>query len=107
MNKSTIIERVSSNLHMRKNVVEEVMTEVFGVIQEALIEGEKVSIANLGSFTPSISPAREQRTALNGGGVLQIAPNGKVNFKASDNLKKAIAEEGQATVRGAATKRSS
>lgn len=105
MNKSTIIERVSSNLHMRKNVVEEVMSEIFGVIQESLIDGEKVSIANLGSFESTISPAREQKTALNGGGILKIAPNGKVKFKASDNLKRAIAEEGRAKVRENAANR--
>ncbi len=61
MNKTQLTEAVAAKTNMKKKDAEAAVNQVFAVITEALVGGEKVQISGFGSFETKSRAARMGR----------------------------------------------
>ena len=89
MNKKELIKNVATKLDITQKDTEAVVSEVFNIIADALVDGEEVSVTGFGKFSVS---ERAARTGVNPstGEKLQIAASKAAKFKASKTLKEAL-----------------
>lgn len=66
MNKGELIDRVAERANVTKKVANEVVSATLEVLEEAVSEGEKVTLVGFGSFEPRERKAREGRNPKTG-----------------------------------------
>lgn len=86
MTKKELIKGLSELLDFTQIEAGEIVNTVFGMIEDALIEGEEVSISNFGKFIPVKVEEREARNPKTGE-IVTVAEHSKPKFKASSVLK--------------------
>jgi len=89
LSKSDIVEVVANKMGLSKSKAEEMVTLVFGTIEENLQRGEKVSIVSFGTFEVKSSKARMGRNPKTGESI-SIPPKKSVKFKAGKGLKELV-----------------
>ncbi len=89
MNKSQLIETLSriENLPLKK--AEEVVNTVFGDMERALIEGERVEIRGLGSFKVKQYDGYKGRNPKSGE-IIEVSPKKLPFFKVGKELKERV-----------------
>jgi integration host factor subunit beta len=89
MNKSQLIETLSrvENLPLKK--AEEVVNTVFGDMERALIEGERVEIRGLGSFKVKKYDGYKGRNPKSGE-IIEVSPKKLPFFKVGKELKERV-----------------
>jgi len=89
MNKSQLIEALSrvENLPLKK--AEEVVNTVFGDMERALIEGERVEIRGLGSFKVKKYDGYKGRNPKSGE-IIEVSPKKLPFFKVGKELKERV-----------------
>ena len=85
MEKWDIVERVASEVRIRKPAAEAAVGAVFASVAEALARGEDVAVAGFGRFARAEPPAREGHDPRTGEGIA-IGPSSGVSFKAAKAL---------------------
>jgi len=80
MKKSDIIALISSETGIPRRTVREVFDKTSDVITDAILEGEKVSITGLGTFSLTFRRARQSRNPVNGDPI-QVPERMAVRFK--------------------------
>jgi DNA-binding protein HU-beta len=66
MNKGELVDKVSEATGITKKDAERVITATLETIQEAVAEGEKVTLVGFGTFEPRDRQAREGRNPKTG-----------------------------------------
>jgi len=89
MNKSEMINAISTKANMTKKDSETAANAIFEVITEALASGDKVQIVGFGSFEVKDRPARVARNPRTGEDVKVAASKAPV-FKAGKALKDSV-----------------
>ena len=89
MNKSELAERLAGRTGMSKAAAMDAVDGVFGVIGEALANGEEARILGFGTFDTRNRPARTTRNPRTGENVLVAASTVPV-FKAGKTLKDVV-----------------
>ena len=89
MNKSELAERLAGRTGMSKAAAMDAVDGVFGVIGEALANGEEARILGFGTFDTRNRPARTARNPRTGENVSVAASTVPV-FKAGKTLKDAV-----------------
>jgi DNA-binding protein HU-beta len=84
--KAELVERIAELTGFPKTHVAMVYDTIFELVSEALIEGDKVSVPNFGTFSLSQRPARQGRNPRTGEAI-SISASKIVRFKVSKNLK--------------------
>lgn len=85
MTKIEIINKIGENVALPKKDIEKVVDTLVKVIQDALKEGEKVSITGLGSFSVKERKGRIARNPKTGEKV-EVAPKKVAKFKVGKEL---------------------
>jgi DNA-binding protein HU-beta len=85
MTKVEIINKIGENIALPKKDIEKLIDYLVQIIQDALKDGQKVSITGLGSFSVK---ERKGRTARNPktGEKVEVPPKKVVKFKAGIDL---------------------
>ena len=89
MKKAEIVECVSGEAGITKQVAQAAVGSVFDAIAGALARGEDVSIVGFGRFSRKDRPAREGRNPRTGERIA-IGPSAGVSFKAGKPLKDSL-----------------
>ena len=89
MNKTDLINNISSKSGLSKRDVEAVLNGVLGEITDALASGDKVQLIGFGTFE---TRKRSSRTGLNPqtGNTIEIPESTVPAFKAGNKLKEAV-----------------
>lgn len=66
MNKAELIDKVAEKASVTKKVANEVVSATLEVLEEAVAEGEKVTLVGFGSFEQRERKAREGRNPRSG-----------------------------------------
>lgn len=82
MNKAQIIERVAKKTGISKITVKKSVDAFIQIAEEALRNGEKVTITDFGSFVVAKQPARIGRN-FKTGAQIEIPPKAVVKFRPS------------------------
>jgi DNA-binding protein HU-beta len=85
MNKAELIRRVAGETGLPRSHAERVVSTLLKEIEDALIEGEKVTLVGFGSFNVHSRPARKGRNPKTGE-MIKIKPKKVVKFKAGTRL---------------------
>ena len=89
MNKAEMVERLAARTGQTGAVAREAVDSVFGMIGEALANGEEVRIAGFGTFGARTRPARTGRNPRTGKAI-SISASKSPSFKAGKTLKDAM-----------------
>ena len=89
MNKAETAERLAARAGLSKAAAREAVDALFGVIGEALANGEEVRIAGFGTFGTRSRPARTGRNPRTGEAV-SISASTSPTFKAGKTLKDVV-----------------
>lgn len=87
--KSDIIEAVSAATGHTKSATKEIVDSAFAKIGDALVRGDKVQIAGLGTFAVKDTAARVGRNPATGAAV-DIPAGKKLTFKPASDLKASL-----------------
>jgi len=86
MTKTEFIKAISEKTCMSKGVVDVFLEAVTDTLQEAFLQGEDVTVSNLGKFTCKTREARMGRNPSTGE-AMHIPSHKTVTFKIAKNLK--------------------
>ena len=89
MNKTQLIASVAEMAEVTKKDAEKAVNAVFGSVQKALVEGEKVQLIGFGTFEVKSRSARVGRNPQTGKEI-KIAASKVPAFKAGKALKDAV-----------------
>jgi DNA-binding protein HU-beta len=89
MNQSELIEKVAQATELNQAAVGQAVKAVVNAILDALVAGEAVRVAGLGSFDVAARPAREGRNPQTGEAI-KIAASKAVRFHAGKAVKDAL-----------------
>jgi len=89
MNKSQLIETLSRTENLPLKKAEEVVNTVFGDMERALIEGERVEIRGLGSFKVKKYDGYKGRNPKSGE-IIEVSPKKLPFFKVGKELKERV-----------------
>jgi DNA-binding protein HU-beta len=89
MTKIELIDHVAEKTELSKKEVERILETVIGAIQNALKEGQKVSVTGLGTFIVKDKKARMARNPKTGEQV-QVPAKKSPKFKAGKELKEIL-----------------
>lgn len=89
MNKNELVAAVSEKTGMTKVDAESAVVAVVDSVVAALVAGDKVAVAGLGTFTVKDRAARKGRNPQTGEEI-EIAASRAVSFKASKSLKESV-----------------
>jgi integration host factor subunit beta len=89
MNKSQLIETLSRTENLPLKKAEEVVNTVFGDMERALIEGERVEIRGLGSFKVKQYDGYKGRNPKSGE-IIEVSPKKLPFFKVGKELKERV-----------------
>ena len=89
MKKVEFVEAIAEKTGLSKADSTRALDAVFAIITDALKDGDKVPVANFGTFAVSKRAAREGRNPQTGAPV-KIAARNAVVFKAGTALKSAV-----------------
>ena len=89
MNQSELIEKVAQATELNQAAVGQAVKAVVNAILDALVAGEAVRVAGLGSFDVAARPAREGRNPQTGEAI-KIAASKAVRFYAGKAVKDAL-----------------
>ncbi len=89
MNKSQLIETLSRIEDLPLKKAEEVVNTVFGDMERALIEGERVEIRGLGSFKVKQYDGYKGRNPKSGE-IIEVSPKKLPFFKVGKELKERV-----------------
>jgi integration host factor subunit beta len=89
MNKSQLIEVLSRTENLPIKKAEEVVNTVFGDMERALIEGERVEIRGLGSFKVKQYDGYRGRNPKSGE-IIEVSPKKLPFFKVGKELKERV-----------------
>ena len=89
MNKTQLIASVAEMAEVTKKDAEKAVNAVFGSVQKALVEGEKVQLIGFGTFEVKSRSARVGRNPQTGKEI-EIAASKVPAFKAGKALKDAV-----------------
>jgi len=89
MNQSELIEKVAQATELNQAAVGQAVKAVVNAILDALVAGEAVRVAGLGSFDVAARPAREGRNPQTGEAI-KIAAGKAVRFHAGKAVKDAL-----------------
>ncbi|MEO7917766.1 MAG: HU family DNA-binding protein [Dokdonella sp.] len=89
MNKAQLIETIADKLDANKKSVGDIVNEMTFTIEQALSQGDEVSIAGFGTFKANKRAARTGRNPSTGASI-EIAASTVPAFKAALALKKAV-----------------
>jgi integration host factor subunit beta len=89
MNKSQLIEALSRTENLPLKKAEEVVNTVFGDMERALIEGERVEIRGLGSFKVKQYDGYKGRNPKSGE-IIEVSPKKLPFFKVGKELKERV-----------------
>jgi DNA-binding protein HU-beta len=84
--KAELVERVAELTGYPKTQVAMTYDLLFELVSEALVENDKVTVPNFGTFQISARPARVGRNPATGEAIT-ISASKSVRFKVSKNLK--------------------
>lgn len=87
--KSDIIEAVSAATGQTKTATKEIVDSAFATLAAALVQGDKVQIAGLGTFAVKDTAARVGRNPASGAAV-EIPAGKKISFKPASDLKASL-----------------
>jgi DNA-binding protein HU-beta len=90
MNKAELIAAVAEKTGFTKKDAEGAVNACIGVIEEALIKGEKVQLIGFGTFEVRQRKARTGRNPRKPGETIEIAASKAPVFKAGKALKDAV-----------------
>ena len=90
MNKSAIIQNISTKTNVNKPVVEEVINTLIDEIIDQMTKGESVTFAGFGTFSPKERHARMGVNPLNPSEKIQMPATVVPKFKAGKTLKDAL-----------------
>ena len=86
MNKTDLIEVVAKEADLKKKDAEAAVVAVFGAIEKALVDGDKVQLIGFGTFEVKGRAAKSGRNPATGE-VIQIPASKQVKFSAGKTLK--------------------
>ena len=89
MNKSQLIEAIAKDQNLALKKAEEVVNTVFGNMEEALVNGERVEIRGLGSFKVKNYDGYNGRNPKTGE-VIKVTPKRLPFFKVGKELKERV-----------------
>ena len=89
MNKAEMVERLAARTDQTRAAAREAVDSAFGMIGEALADGEEVQLPGFGTFTAKARPARTERNPRTGEAI-SIAASKSPSFKAGKTLKDAM-----------------
>ena len=89
MNKTQLIASVAEMAEVTKKDAEKAVNAVFGSVQKALVEGEKVQLIGFGTFEVKSRSARVGRNPQTGKEI-KIAASKVPTFKAGKGLKEVV-----------------
>ncbi len=89
MNKTELVAAVAAKADITKKDAEKAVAAVFGAIEDALVEGEKVQLIGFGTFEVKERAARTGHNPRTGESV-EIAASKVPAFKAGAALKNAV-----------------
>ena len=89
MNKTDLIEMLSTDLELTKARAGETVDAVLGAITKALKRGDEVSLVGFGTFKSKHRAARKGRNPKTGAEI-SIAASNSVGFKQGKALKDAV-----------------
>jgi len=89
MNKSQLIEALAKEEDLALKKAEEIVNAVFGDMEKALVEGERVEIRGLGSFKVKDYGGYEGRNPKTGE-VIKVKPKKLPFFKVGKELKERV-----------------
>jgi len=89
LSKSELVDVVASKMNFSKSKAEEIVSLIFGTIQESLMRGDKVSIVSFGTFEVKTTNPRQGRNPKTGEAI-QIPAKRSVRFKAGKGLKEKV-----------------
>jgi integration host factor subunit beta len=89
MNKSQLIEALAKDQNLALKKAEEVVNTVFGNMEEALVQGERVEIRGLGSFKVKSYEGYNGRNPKTGE-IIKVTPKRLPFFKVGKELKERV-----------------
>ena len=89
MNRTDLAKKVGELAGLDKKQADAAVKAVFEAIQDALVEGDKVSIVGFGSFETKVRAAHEARNPATGEKV-QVGETRSASFKAGRTLKEKL-----------------
>ena len=93
MRKSEIVERVAASAGLSRSVAGRVADGIIGEIFQALVDGERVTLAGFGTFSTKARGARISRNPKTGEAV-HVEAKRVPSFKAGKVLRDAVALDG-------------
>ena len=92
MNKSELIDQISSDTGLPKKDATQALDSVFNKITEAMCQGEEVTLIGFGTFASKFRPERAGRNPQTGE-AMTIKAAYLPNFRAGKALKEAVNKE--------------
>ncbi len=89
MTKKDIVDKISNRAGIRQVVVKKIVQEVFNVIKESLLAGERIEIRNFGVFKVKIRKPKIGRNPRTGE-VVPIKERKVIVFKSGLKIKKEL-----------------
>ena len=86
MNKTDLIEIVAKEANLKKKEAEAAVSAVFGAVEQALVNGDKVQLIGFGTFEVKGRAAKTGRNPATGAAI-QIAASKQIKFSAGKTLK--------------------
>lgn len=90
MNKGELVDAIASKVNVTKKEADAVLTALLETIQEAVAEGDKVTLVGFGTFEVRERQAREGRNPATGQ-VIQIPATKVPAFSAGKQFKEVVA----------------
>lgn len=90
MNKAELVSQMAKNSGLTKKNAEEALNAFMKSVEDALVNGDKVSLVGFGSFETRERAARQGRNPRNPEQVIEIAPSKAPVFKAGKSLKQTV-----------------
>lgn len=89
MNKTQLVDVVAKNTGLKKKDAEAAVTALVEAVEEALVAGDKVQVAGLGTFDVKVKAARTGRNPKTQA-TIEIPASKRPAFSASKSLKEAV-----------------
>lgn len=89
MRKQDLVAAVADETNMPEAKINQAVTAVFSVIEQALSKGDEVTISGFGTFKVTDRPAREGRNPQTGE-TIKIKAKKSPTFKAGAGLRRAV-----------------
>ena len=86
INKALIVSHIAATHKINKKQVETILTELYTLIQNALLNGDSVALTGIGTITPTTIATRP-RYDINTKGVTQCTATTTVKLDISEQLK--------------------